>query len=128
VGEAGENDAAGLTERQYHLTNADRGVTLAKRVRVAGDSNSRRKGLLGTSELDQDSALWIYPCEAIHTFGMKFPIDVIFLDGDFRVRKIHPELGPNRICFCLSASSVVELPVGTISASGTKVNDKLEFT
>jgi uncharacterized membrane protein (UPF0127 family) len=78
--------------------------------------------------MDGEAGLWICPCEAIHTFGMKFPIDVIFLDRDYRVRKVRRELTPNRISFCLSASSVVELRAGAIAASGTQLNDRLEFT
>jgi uncharacterized membrane protein (UPF0127 family) len=59
---------------------------------------------------------------------MKFAIDVIFLDREYRVRQIRRDLAPNRISFCLSASSVLELPAGTIGASGTEVNDKLHFS
>jgi uncharacterized membrane protein (UPF0127 family) len=58
---------------------------------------------------------------------MKMPIDVIFLDRSYRVRKIRHNIGPNRISFCISAASVLELAPGTITASGTQLNDRLEF-
>ncbi len=114
-------------ERLYTLCNLDRGLSVAKRVRVAGSSTERRKGLLGISKMDRETGLWICPCEAIHTFGMKMAIDVIFLDREYRVKKIRQQMGPNRISFCVTASSVVELPAGTLSASGTQLNDRLEF-
>jgi hypothetical protein len=114
-------------ERFYSLYNLDRGVNLAQRVRVAATSRERRKGLLGISEMDRDGGLWIHPCEAIHTFGMKMPIDVIFLDRSYRIRKIRREIGANRISFCISAASVLELAPGTITATGTQLNDRLEF-
>jgi hypothetical protein len=114
-------------ERLYSLCNVDRGVSVAKRVRVAADSSARRKGLLDVKEMDREAGLWIQPCEAIHTFGMKMAIDVIFLDREYRVKKIRQRVGPNRISFCFSASSVVELAAGAVSTSGTQVNDRLEF-
>lgn len=102
-------------------------MTIAKHVRIAASSTERRKGLLGISEMDRESGLWIHPCEAIHTFGMKMAIDVIFLDRKYRIKKMRRQISPNRIAFCISASSVVELPAGTIVASGIEVNDRLEF-
>lgn len=128
MGESRENDAARLSDRLYTVGNPGRGVTLAGSVSLASDSGRRRKGLLGVSNMDRDSGLWINPCEAVHTFGMRTAIDVLFLDRHYRVRKIRHKLGPNRISFCFSASSVLELAPGTISAAGTQVNDRLEFT
>jgi hypothetical protein len=71
--------------------------------------------------------LWIVPCEAIHTFRMKFLIDAVFIDRAHRVRKIYAGLRPWRIAACLSADSVLELPAGVSSDSGTTVGDQLEF-
>ena len=113
-------------EAAYVLTNLETGMRLAGRVRLAGDSSARRKGLLGVHSLDRESGLWIIPCEAIHTFGMKMPIDVVFLDRKYRVKKLLERLAPRRISVCLQASSVVEMRAGAITASRTKVGDRLD--
>jgi uncharacterized membrane protein (UPF0127 family) len=84
--------------------------------------------LLGVSQIDRDAGLWIYPCEAVHTFGMRLALDVLFLDQTNRVKKIYRHVGPNRICVCLAASSVVELAAGVSSDTGTQVNDRLTWT
>ena len=77
--------------------------------------------------MGNDDGLWIYPCEAVHTFGMKMPIDVVFVDRERRVRKTRHNLVPNRISFCFEAESVIELRAGAVAATGIRVNDKLEF-
>jgi hypothetical protein len=99
---------------------------VAGQVQVAGVSRERRKGLSGIAEMPVDSGLWIIPCEAIHTFGMKMRIDVIFLDRDFRVRHTRAALAPNRVAVCLRAYSVLELAPGSIERSGTRVGDRFE--
>jgi hypothetical protein len=58
----------------------------------------------------------LVPCEGIHTFGMKFPIDVVFLDREYRVIKTAESVPPRRIRFCLRAHSTLELPAGIICA------------
>jgi hypothetical protein len=118
-------EAGASREAEYTLINIDSGLRLARHVRMAPDSASRRKGLLGVHEICLDSGLWIAPCEAIHTFGMKIPIDVLFLDGDFKVKKLRRQMPPWRISVCLPASSVVEMRAGVIAASNTKVGDRL---
>lgn len=127
MGKRGSNDASRINQQLYTLRNIDRGVILAQRVRLAATSAERRKGLLGVSSMDPECALWIHPCEAIHTFGMKMRIDVIFLDREYRVKKLRCAVGPNHFAFCVSASSVVELAAGAVSASGTQLNDRLQF-
>ena len=74
-----------------------------------------------------DSGLWIAPCEAVHTFGMKFPIDVVFLDRHNRVNGLRVSLRPRRIAVCLSAHSVLELPEGAIGRTCIELGDHLEF-
>lgn len=100
---------------------------LAGQAEVADTSKKRRSGLLKRQSLPQGEGLWITPCEAIHTFGMKFPIDVLFLGRDRTVMKLREAVPPGRIAVCLWAHSVLELPAGTISATGTAVGDRLEF-
>ncbi len=114
-------------EREYVVFNIDRGVRVAERVRLAGNSAARRKGLLQTDGLPEGAGLWIAPCEAIHTFGMQMPIDAIFIDGKLRVRKLRAHLKPYRVCICLSADSVLELAAGTVAQTRTVAGDRLRF-
>ncbi len=114
-------------DKHYQLYNLDRAVTVLRLVRIAGRSQDRRKGLLGVTDLELESGLWICPCEAVHTFGMRIALDVLFLDRAYRVKKIAHRVQANRIAFCFSASSVVELGAGLVSSTGTRVNDQLEF-
>ena len=83
--------------------------------------------MLKHSELAAGEGLWIAPCEAVHTIGMKFPIDVLFLDKKRRVLKIKHEMPRSRMALCLRAHSVLELPSGTAAARQTVAGDQLEF-
>lgn len=111
----------------YTVHNRDRQSTLATQVTIAGSSRERRAGLKNTLVLPPDAGLWIAPCEAIHTFGMKVRIDAVFLDRDCRVQKIRRGLGRRRIAVCLRAYSVLELPAGAAANSATHAGDRLEF-
>jgi len=83
--------------------------------------------LLQTESLQSGDALWIAPCEAIHTIGMKWPIDVVFIDGNYRVRKIARNVVPWRIAVCWAAASVIELSAGAVQPTGTQAGDTLSF-
>jgi hypothetical protein len=107
--------------------NRTRGTLLATRLEVAGSGKSRRKGLLGRAGLAPGDGLWIVPCESVHTFFMQFPIDLVYLDRNNRIRKLRSEVGPWRISACLSAHSVIELPAGTIRATRAERGDMVEF-
>ena len=100
---------------------------LAERADIADTSAKRRTGLLKHTGLDRGEGLWIAPCEGVHTFGMKFPIDVLFLSRKKKVVKIRPNMVRGRIAFNLRAHSVLELPVGVLEETGTTVGDELEF-
>jgi uncharacterized membrane protein (UPF0127 family) len=102
-------------------------VVLGSTIDVADTSSKRRTGLLKHSELAPGQGLWIVPCEAVHTFGMNFPIDVLFLSKSRKVLKIRPNMVKRRISMCLSAHSVLELPAGMASTTGTQAGDQLEF-
>ena len=71
--------------------------------------------------------MWIAPCEAVHTIGMKFPIDVLFLDRKKRVLKIRKEMKVWRMAACFRAHSVLELPAGLSDETGTTVGDQIEL-
>jgi uncharacterized membrane protein (UPF0127 family) len=109
------------------IRNATRNTVLATAVLVAETSRQRRTGLLRHKSLPPGEGLLIGPCEAVHTFGMKFAIDVLFLDRKHKVLKVRPEMGRGKISVCLRAHSVLELPAGTAAATGTLPGDQLEF-
>jgi uncharacterized membrane protein (UPF0127 family) len=113
--------------RSVSVRNETRGCIVASRTVIANNSASRRKGLLGCSSLPEDHGLWILPCESVHTCGMKFQIDLVYLDRDIRVRKIRRRVAPWRFSICLSAHSVLELPAGIVDQTGTRPGDQLSF-
>jgi uncharacterized membrane protein (UPF0127 family) len=112
---------------RFIVRNQTRSVTVADLAEAARTSARRRKGLLGRQTLHAGEGLWIVPCESIHTCGMKFPIDVIYLDRRQRVRKLRASVVPWRLSMCLLAHSVLELPAGTIDRTETRPGDQLEL-
>ena len=85
-------------------------------------------GLLGTTSLEPESGLLIFPTQAVHTFGMKYSIDVLFLDRQKRVVGLRPEVRPNRLTpIYWRAECVLELPAGTAKRSQTTVGDVLDW-
>ena len=112
---------------RFLVRNETRNTVLATEAEAADTSAKRRKGLLGRQHLRSGEGLWIVPCEAVHSFFMKFPIDVIYLDRDKCVRKVTPRLVPWRMSACLTAHSVLELPAGTADETRTQRGDRLVF-
>ena len=99
---------------------------LARRLIVADSLFRRMKGLLGRASLAADEGLWICPCNSVHTFGMKFPIDVVFLDAGKRVIALSENLLPNRLTrIHFKAASVLELPAGTIRDVSLTIGDEI---
>lgn len=91
---------------------------------VADTHLARARGLLGWKELAMGKGLWVKPCKAIHTFFLKFPIDVAYLAADGRVVKTCSHLRPYRFSVGgWQAHSVLELPAGFLDRSGLKVGD-----
>lgn len=109
------------------IRNVTRGTVLATRATAADTSQKRRTGLLKHESLAEGEGLFIVPCEGVHTFGMKFPIDVIFVSKKRVVLKIRPDMPKSRISFCLRAHAVIELPAGMAARTGTAVGDQLEY-
>ena len=107
------------------VRNQTRATVLANAADVADTSKKRRTGLLKHTRLAPGEGLWIVPCESVHTFFMKFPIDLVYLDRKKKVRKVRNAVPAWRISICLTAHSVLELPAGTIEARGTAVGDEL---
>src|SRR5258708_23571562 len=121
VGEA----KAGSRLKIWNLT---RQTEMAHSVEVADHGAARRKGLLGRDELSAGEGLWIVPCESVHTFWMRFPIDLVYLDRHKKVKKVRSGVVPWRLSACLSAHSVLEFPSGTIHSTQTKPGDLLAFS
>jgi uncharacterized protein len=113
---------------RLRISNLTRQAELADCVDVADHVAKRRKGLLGRKMLSAGQGLWIVPCEAVHTFGMQFPIDLVYLDRDGRVKKVRSDVPPWRLSVCLSAHSVLELASGSIGRTQTRPGDRLEFS
>jgi len=112
---------------KVRVRNQTRQTVLADRADVANTSQTRRRGLLKHSGLAAGEGLWIIPCEAVHTIGMKFPIDVVFVNKKKKVVKVRPEMPKWRFAGALRAHSVVELPAGACASTETAVGDQLEF-
>ena len=104
----------------------ERGVVLATQIEVAGTSETRRRGLLGRERLDAGGALVIAPSQGIHTFGMRFEIDVVAVNRDGVVVKIRTRVPPRRIVIALSAFAIIELPAGSASAASLRIGDRLQ--
>jgi uncharacterized protein len=98
---------------------------LADAAEVADTSAKRRTGLLKSTGLATGQGLWIVPCESVHTFFMKFPIDLVYLDKGRKVRKIRHAVPAWRLSACLTAHSVLELPAGTLERTQTEPGDQL---
>jgi uncharacterized membrane protein (UPF0127 family) len=101
---------------------------VAGRIECADRGSARNRGLLGRRGLDPGQGLWITPCEAVHTFWMRFAIDLIFLDRRNVVRKIKTNVPPWRMAGCLRARSVLELAAGTLKEKSVSVGDMLVFS
>jgi uncharacterized protein len=108
--------------------NATRRTVLATRLALADTPKSREKGLLGRDSIPAGEGLWIVPCQAIHMFFMRFPIDLVYIDRRKRVRKVRSSIPPWRISACLTAHSVLELPAGIVRQTGTRPGDLLEIS
>jgi len=104
-----------------------RATSIGDSIDTAESSAQRRTGLLKHDKLNPGTGLWIIPCEAVHTFFMKFAIDLIYLDRKHRVRGLVRALRPWRLSMCLPAHSVLELPPGTIDRTHTQKGDELEL-
>jgi uncharacterized protein len=79
---------------------------------VAADRRSRRRGLAGIDALPERHALLLAPCRSVHTIGMHFALDLLWLDAGGGVERLDPAVGPRRLRTCLRARAVVEASAG----------------
>jgi uncharacterized membrane protein (UPF0127 family) len=111
------------------VINLTKQTWLATKVRKADNFLTRLVGLLKRTHLGPEEALWLMPSKGIHTIGMKFPIDVVFLNRANVVVGLISELAPYRISSInLRGYSVMELPAATIKKSRTELGDQLEIS
>ena len=116
---------------KYLLLNRSKQTVLASEVQLADTSWTRMKGLLGrtSDDFSAGKGLWIDPSQGVHTIGMKFPIDVVYLDSKHRVIHVSHSLAPFRIAALkFKARSVIELPAGTLAQTETDIGDVLEIS
>ena len=112
--------------KAYNVRNSKE---LSNSVAVADSLLKRMKGLLGKKEMLNGEALWIKPCISVHTFFMKFPIDVLFLDKRNRVITAIRNIQPNRLSWIYpNAVSVLELPAGILQITDTRIGDEIKIT
>ncbi|MEI6085170.1 MAG: DUF192 domain-containing protein [Verrucomicrobiota bacterium] len=109
------------------LFNATKKKTLADRCRFANSVFKRMIGLLNRASLAPGEGLLLDRCYGIHTIGMRFAIDVLFLDRDLHVMRAVSALPPFRTCVVRQAVYVLELPVGAIAESGTETGDQIQM-
>jgi uncharacterized membrane protein (UPF0127 family) len=108
------------------VLNTTRGAALAEHCGEARSFLARGRGLMGRPDLAPGEGLLIDPCSSVHSFFMRFPIDVVFADKAHRVVGLTAAMPPNRpYAGAWRARYVVELPAGTIAATGTQVGDTL---
>jgi hypothetical protein len=112
----------------YAIHNQRTRSALATHVLTAFDSRSRRTGLLKHDALPEGHGLVIAPCGGVHTFGMRFSIDIAFVDRNGRVLKTRERVPPWRMAASLRAFATIELPAGTLERTGTAKGDLLSVT
>lgn len=108
------------------LINETRGEVIAERLRSADTFWKRLRGLLGTRELPAGNALLLRPCNGVHMFGMRYSIDLLFVDERDVVVATVESLAPGQMKSCRRAAYVVELPCGAVQSSGTVAGDRVK--
>lgn len=96
-------------------------------IKTAKTFLERTRGLLFSPKLSTDQGLWIERCSSIHTFGMVYPLDVLFVDGNGVVIRVASNIKPFRFCMCLGASSVLELAAGVAGKLGIRNGQQLRL-
>ncbi|WP_299570144.1 DUF192 domain-containing protein [uncultured Shewanella sp.] len=108
------------------VANQQTGSAIAN-VRLANTAALRMRGLLGSKPLSMQQGLLIIPCNSVHTFGMSYSIDVVYLNKKNQVVKIIEALKPTRISGCLTASKVLEIAAGSAEKNMIRKGDILSW-
>lgn len=108
------------------VRNTSRGTVLAEHVVVANSMLARLRGLLGTDELPPQHGLLIEPCRQVHTYFMRYALDLVFLDRDRRVLQTVKDVAPGRVSpHVRGGAAVLELPAGTLLEHPAALGDQL---
>jgi len=114
------------SQRRYCVFNKTRESFLSLGITPADSHLARLKGLAGKFRLKSDEGVWVIPSQGVHTIGVLFAIDLIYLDSEYRVIHLIESFGTFRIGpIRANCSSVLELPTRTIYSSQTQVGDEL---
>ncbi|MDP1853282.1 MAG: DUF192 domain-containing protein [Candidatus Omnitrophota bacterium] len=112
----------------YKIINPDTKVIIAEHAEFADNFFSRMKGLLFRDSLDASTALIIKPASSLHTFFMRFSIDIIFLDSQNRILKLSSNVTPFKfVLSAFGAKCAVELPAGTIEKFSLSIGGQLSI-
>ncbi|MFN4149589.1 MAG: DUF192 domain-containing protein [Candidatus Sericytochromatia bacterium] len=110
------------------IRNKENNTLISDNIGLANTMLTRFIGLMNKKTLEDNEGILLTPCNSIHMMFMKFPLDIVFLDRKNKVIKIIENLKPWRVSpVIFMAQSVLELPSGTISKTGLKINDTLDF-
>lgn len=104
------------------------GAWLVSHLELALDSKTRTRGLLGRDGLPAGHGLVIAPSQGVHTFGMRFPIDIVFVRRDGRVVRCRRNVAPRRLAIWLTAFAVIEVAADEIDRTGLRVGDRVLAT
>jgi uncharacterized membrane protein (UPF0127 family) len=113
------------TKKIWVEENTGETKLLVASLRMADSFWPRLKGLLGTTALAEGEGLLLCPCNCVHTCGMRYAIDVLFLDSGGRILKLAQELAPWRSACCWQAAVVLELPAGTVQRQDLQTGQQL---
>jgi len=117
-----------VERRTYCVYNHTRECFLGLRIAPADTTFTRLKGLIGRLRLRFDEGIWVVPSSGVHTLGVLFPVDLIYLDEDLRVVHVVEHFPTFRVApLKTQAASVLELPTHTIYSSQTQAGDQLEI-
>ena len=117
-----------MEDRYYKIINTRTGAIIAEKAKITQNFKERSVGLLNRKSLESGEALLIKPCNSIHTFFMRFPIDVAFLNKEGNVVGIVKNMAAWRLASCIfKGYMTLELPVGSIDIQGIKIGDSVRF-
>jgi uncharacterized membrane protein (UPF0127 family) len=110
---------------QVQAVVASDGRVVCESCAVADSFAARLRGLIGRSQLRRGEGLLLSPSASIHTFFMRFPIDVVFLDRTLRVVGVSPNVRPWKLAACKGTRRVLELSAGESDERAIRVGDQL---
>lgn len=117
-----------INYRTCKVNRGDQTDFIGSRIELADRFIPRLKGLLGRGGLAEGEGMFLSPCSSIHCFGMKFPIDVIFLDRNYQVVGIRENMLPGSRASNSKARHVLELKAGEVERHSLKIGEQLEFS